>query len=413
MKGVLQTMLRAISSRAVMPLVLAIFLLIYIGIAFASEEALITLMELTRKSLLLQALLAIIPLSAALRFAADGAALLRRRRLLVEPAVGDIPGGVFDETVTMPSSIPRERLGERLAAVGYTVRSGDGFLSARRGVSLAPLRLLLLAATVLLFGGILLSVTGRGTMKLPVIEGETLEWPPGRGDRVERITLREEPGLLLARTLAVELLSPGGGRSTMGIYPPARYHGSWFFPRYLGIAPLVRFSADGLPGEEEMHYLLAIYPPGKEDKADIPGTPYRLAISLVPDTGGGDPFITGRMSFAVRILKGDSQVHAGTVPLGGELRGGGCRVAFAGFRRYVATDLVRDHGVLPIWVAMAAIGISLACWLPIRLLFPRGEMLFLFRDGVVHAGSSSEGGRSRHAALFHDSLDFLAEDGYD
>jgi len=413
MKGVAQTIFRIFSSRAVIPLVLAIFLLTYIGVAFASEEALITLMDLTRRSLLLQGLLALLPISAALRLAAEGALLLRRRRLFASGAGGEIPPGMFDETVVLPSAASLESLGERLSAAGYTVRCDAGFLSARRGVSIAPLRLLRLAATMLLFGGILLSITGRGTMKLPVIEGETLEWPPGRGDRVERITLRDVDGMLLNRDLSIELLSPEGRRSVMGIYPPARYHGSWFFPRYLGIAPLVRFSAADLPGEEEIHYLLAIYPPGKEDTAEIPASPYRLAISLVPAAEGDDSFISGRMSFAVRILKGDRQLHAGTVPLGGELRGGGCRVVFAGFRRYVATDLVRDHGVLPIWTAIVMVVLSLACWLPLRLLIPRREMLFLHNDGVVHAGSFAGGGRSRHAAVFHDALDFLAGERYD
>lgn len=413
MTGAVQFMVRSISSRAIIPLVLAVFLLLYIGIAFSSEEALVALMDLTRRSPLLQAMLALIPANAALRLAAESSRLRRRSRLFMAGNFGEIPAGMFDEAVAIPSTASLDLVGERLSAAGYAVRTGGGFLFARRGVPLAPLRLLLLIALLLLFGGILLSITGRSTVKVPAIEGEVLGVPADRGDRVERITFREDNGLLFSRHLSIDLLSPGGERRRAGIYPQLRYHGSWFYPRYLGIAPVVRFTSADVPEGEEIHYLLAIYPPGKEDRAEIPASPYSLAISLLPDPGGDDPFISGRMSFAVRILKGDRQLYAGTVPLGGELRGGGCRVTISGFQRYVAVDLVRDPGVALIWTAIVAMVFILVCWLPLRLLLPRREMLFLRRDGTVHAGSSAEGGRSRHAALFHDTLDFLAGEGYD
>lgn len=404
---------RLLSSRSLAPLVLALFLLIYIGVAFVSDESLTMLMELTRKSPILLLILALLPLNAFLRLIGETSAFLRHRRLLVSGGSGGFSGELFAEEVNIPAVSSLAGLEERLSAAGYRTRRGSGSLAAWRGISVMPLRLLALVAMMLFFGGILLSITGRSIVKVPVIEGETLAWLPGRGDRVERITLREQAGMILSRTLSIDILSAGGERRKMELYPPSIYHGAYFFPRYLGIAPLVRFSAADLPGGEEIHYLLAIYPPGKEDTAEIPGTPYRLAISLVPAAEGDDPFISGRMSFAVRILKGDQQLHSGSVPLGGELAGGGCRVAFAGFRRYVVTDLVRDHGILPIWMAIVCILPAIFCRLPLRLLSPRREMLFLLREGCVHAASSAEGGAVRHGAVFHDALDFLAGERYD
>lgn len=401
----LQTLHRLLSSRAVAPLVLALFLLLYIGVAFVSDEALIMVMELTRTNPLLLGLLMLLPVNGLLRLRGEAVSYWRRRRLFATG--GNFPALLFDEEVTIPAAAPLADLQERLGVAGYATRSGENSLAAWRGISSMPLRLLCLAGMVLLSGGIMLSLTGRNTVSLQVIEGELLEWSPGRGDRVERITLKEQDGVFLGRTLEIALRSPGGEGKTVGLYPPVSYHGRYLYPRYLGIAPLVRFSAPDLPGGVESHFLLAIYPPGKEDRAAIPGTPYRLGISLAPDSGGDDPFISGRMTFTVKLYKGEQQLGAGTVPLGGELRLGGCRVGFAGFRRYVATDFVRDGGFLPIWAAILCYLLAFACWLPLRLLSPRREMFFRSADGVVHASSFAEGGGVRHGAVFHDALDFL------
>lgn len=408
MRPLLQTLYRLLSCRALAPLVLALFLLIYIAMAFVSDEALTMLMEMTRKNPPLLALLALLPLNGLLRLIGETSSFIRHRRLLAAGGSVDPLGAMFDEEVAMVSTVPTGLLHERLAVAGYTVRSANGCLAAWRGTSLVPLRLLCLAAMTLLFGGIVLSFVSRSSVRVPVIEGEQLEWPPGRGDLVERVTLREQSGALLERRLDIELTSLGGGRKTMGLYPPALYHGAYLYPRYLGIAPLIKFYADDLPEGVESHFLLGIYPPGKEDRAEIPATPYRLAVTLLPDPSGGDPFISGRMGFGVKILKGDVQLHSATVPLGGEVRGGGCRVVFAGFRRYVATDVVRDFGFVPIWISLLCYSLAAVCWLPLRLLSPRGEMVFLVDGEVTRAGSYAEGGKIRHGAVFHDALDLLA-----
>src|SRR6185369_2876829 len=62
MTRLFRALLAAGASRAVPPVVIGFFFLLYIGIAFFTDETLITLMAFTRKSLFLTVLLALIPL---------------------------------------------------------------------------------------------------------------------------------------------------------------------------------------------------------------------------------------------------------------------------------------------------------------------------------------------------------------
>ena len=149
-----------------------------------------------------------------------------------------------------------------------------------------------------------------------------------------------------------------------------------------------------------------IYPPGREDTAQIPGTPYRIVMKLAPQQGG-DPLATGRMVIEFRVLKGDDPVFAGSAPIGGEAARDGYRIAFPSFVKVVATDFVQDYGVLLIWSAGVLFVLSLLLWLPVRLWFPRQEMLFVAEAGGIRALSRSEGGRRRHVERFHEMLDLI------
>lgn len=409
MRRLIKACCRLAGSRAVTPLVMAIFLCLYIGIAFVSEEALTTLTALTRTNMLLIILLAAIPVNLTIRLVMETACCIRRFGTVGNGA-GGIPPGMFDETVHVTGSASLGTIQQRFAAAGYATRLSENSLSAWRGVSVFPARFLLLMGTTLLFCGIIASLTGRVTTRVPIVEGEPITVLPQGGGRVERISLREHSGLFLNRTLAVELATPDGIRKTFGLYPPSRYHGLYFYPRYLGIAPLVRFSAPDLPGGFATHYVLMIYPPGKEDSADIPGTAYRIFFSLAPSEPGNDPYMTGRMTLLFRVLKGKEPVATGRVPIGGEFSEGGYRLGFAGFRRVVATDFVQDHGVVPIWTALALFAAALLWWLPVRMFFPRREVLFLQGATGIHAASRAEGMRIRHGGIFHDALDCLEDD---
>ncbi|MBJ6802753.1 hypothetical protein [Geomonas propionica] len=393
---------RVATSPAVTPCVLALFLLLYVGIAFGSNEPLTALMAITRGNVALLALLALVPLSGAARLVAETATFLKRRRMFSGVAGSD-PAGLFEEAVALPEQAPFEGEGERLGGQGYRVRAGSGWLSAGRGVTLFPARFLYLLGVTLLFSGLLASLTGRATHRQVVLEGEAL---PVSRDLVQRIVLKEEPGLLLQRTLDIAVAVEGGGERHFGLYPPGKHRGYYLYPRYLGVAPLLRFSAPDLPGGFEQYAVLSIYPPGKEDTFQIPGSPYRFIFQMAPGEGP-DPYASGRITLQFRVLKGESQVFAGSAPLGGETSGGGYRVALPEFRRVVVTDFVQDAGVPLIWSAVALLLWSLCWFVPVRLLRPRQEILVVRHAEGVSAFSRAEGGRRAHAGRFHDLLDQL------
>lgn len=390
--------LRGAAWRGVVPCILGFFLLLYVGIAFGSNEPLTALMATTRGNFLLVALLALVPLNGAARLVLEGVQALRRRRAMAGSGAGR---GLFDDEVTLP---PATRFGaeaERLKRLGYATRSGEDFLAARRGISLFPARALFLLATVLLFCGILASLAGRATHREALVEGEPL---PKSRDLVQRIVLKEEPGLFLARTLDISVMGEAGGETHFGLYPPGTHRGHYLYPRYLGVAPLLRFSAPDLPGGLERYAVLSIYPPGKEDTLEVPNSPYRFIFQMAPGEGA-DPYASGEFTLQFRLLKGEAQVFAGSVPVGGEAAGAGYRVALPEFRRVVITDFVQDGGVPLIWSAGVLFLLALCWFLPVRLALPRQEMLFVRQGDAVVASSRAEGGRRAHAGRFHEVLD--------
>ncbi|UPU36722.1 hypothetical protein M1B72_03160 [Geomonas paludis] len=392
--------IKAATSPAVTPFVLTLFLLLYVGIAFGSNEPLTALMAITRGNPALIALLALVPLNGAARLVAESRSFLKRRRALTG-AAGIDPAGLFDDEVALPQTAAIEEEGKRLAEQGYAVRTGADSLAARRGCTIFPARVLYLLGMVLLFCGILVSLTGRVTHRQVVLEGEAL---PGSRDLVQRIVLKEEPGLFLQRTLDIAVAGEGGGERHFGLYPPGTHRGHYLYPRYLAIAPLLRFSAPDLPGGFEQFAVLSIYPPGKEDTFQIPGSPYRFIFQMVPGEGA-DPYASGSITLQFRLLKGESQVWAGSAHLGGEASGDGYRLALPEFRRAVVADFVQDAGVPLIWSAAALLLMSLLWFVPVRLLLPRQEILLLRHAGGVNACSRAEGGRRAHAGRFHELLD--------
>jgi len=382
------------------------FLLLYIGVAFFSPEPLTTLISFIRNYIPLAAILALIPVNCAVRLAMELCKWGKRRAVMKGETAKSSLEDLFVETVRLSGTLPLAALKERLEGFGYRTRLTGSSLAAWQGISLLPARLLFLAATFCLFTGILISTTTRISQRVAVIEGEPFPLIPEGSDRVERITFADRRGFFLEKTLSVEVAGKDG-KKEFGIYPPALYHGFFVYPRYLGVAPLIRFAAPDLQADFETHVILMIYPPGKEDSANIPNTGYRIVFSMAKADDGDDPFHSGRMTLLFRILQRDKPVTSGTLAMGGEFEGDGYRLSFPEFRRVVATDLVRDHGVIPIWAGALFFSAALLFWLPVRLFFPRREMLFMETAGVVHACSRAEGGRVRHGGVFLEALDFL------
>jgi hypothetical protein len=384
------------------------FLLLYIGIAFVTDETLIALMEFTRRSLILTALLALLPLNCAARMVQETLIHLGRRRALAGKAA-EPPDGAFDDAVRLEAAPAFADLARRLESAGYRTRSSEGTLAAWRGVNLFPIRMLYLAAVFCLFAGILISLSSRDSQRGAIIEGERLTSPSGKGGRVERIVLANSSGPILAKTLDIEVAAaePGGEKSVFGLYPPALYGGEFVYPRYLGVGLHLRFTAPDLPAGFETHSILNIHPPGKEDTVEIPESPYRIVASLLPSEDGSDPYVTGRMAFRFKVLKEKQVVLEGSAPSGGEAAGNGYRLSFPDSRRLVITDFIRDYGVLLIWAASLMFLVAGCIWLPVRLLLPRREMLFACAAGAIASFSRAEGQRRKHEGVFNEALDSL------
>jgi hypothetical protein len=406
-KRLLHAIRTVISSRALSPLVIGFFLLLYIGIAFFTNDTLTALMEFTRSSVFLTAILALLPLNSAARIVTETGSYFRRRRVLAGDAV-EVPPGLFDEMVEIAASPAIAALESRLATEGYKSRRSENALAAWRGGSIFSARILYLIGAFCLFAGILISLTGRTSFRNAVIEGEPFFTSAG-GGTVERIVLGDSSGPILSKSLSIEVApsNSGAGRRSFGLYPPSLYGGAFVYPRYLGIALFLRFSAPDLPAGFEKHTVLSIYPPGKEASLEIPDSPYRIVLGMAEPDDGSDPYITGRMVFLFKLVKGKEVLFTGSVPAGGEFVRDGYLLAFPDSRRLVITDFIQDYGVLLIWTAAVLLVAAGCIWLPVRFLSPRREMLFSFRPDKVHAFSRAEGKRRRHEGIFHETLDFL------
>ena len=410
MKPLLKIFFSLLGSRALTSLVILSFLLFYIGIAFFSSEPLTTLISFTRDFIPLAVILALIPINCAVRLVRELNLNSKRRAALNGAGTKIFCEELFTETVHLSATNSFAALKDRLEAFGYRSRLTGSVLAAWKGISLTPVRMLFLAATFCLFSGILHSTTLRVSQKVAVVEGEPFPLSADGRDQVQKIVFESNPGIFLERSLSIQVAGADGNSRQFGLYPPAFYQGVFVYPRYLSIAPLIRFSAPDLPSSFETHLILMIYPPGKEDSAEIPESNYRIVFSMAEPQDGDDPFQSGRINLLFRVLQGDKTVAAGNVPLGGEFNANGYRLSFPEFRRVVATDLVSDYGVMLIWAGMLIFCLAILVWLPLRLFFPRREMVFVAEAGFVHASSRAEGRRGKHGGMFHEALDFLASD---
>ena len=412
MKRLFSAALSAASSRAVTPLVIGTFFILYIAIAFFTDETLITLMAFTGRIFILGFLLALIPLNHALRILRETVSYFKIRSVMTGTGAAALPE-LFDETVELPGGAPLAELQGRLAAIGYKTRLTAHRLTAWRGISIFPVRILFLAGTFCLFSGILISITSRTTQRQMVVEGEPFPTPNGTGGTVERILLSQSTGLFLSRDLTIDVApsQSGQGKRSFGLYPPSLSGGAFVYPRYLGLALYLRFTAPDLPGGYESHSTLNCYPPGKEDSVAVPGSPYKIVFSIPEPEAGSDrylSFTSEQRLLRFKVLKGEELLFTGSAPGGGEYAQNGYRLALPDVRRLVVTDYIGDYGVLFIWGAALLFSAAGSAWLPLRLFFPRREMVFSAEAAVTKACSRTEGGTRKHAGVFHEALDLLA-----
>jgi hypothetical protein len=403
MKRALTAAWSVLSSRALSPVVICFFLLLYVVLAFFTDEALTFLIATTRSQALLGLILGLVPLNCACRLLRECGRYLKRRAALAGAAAPE--PALYDETEELVATPSADLLEAHLASAGYRTGRSAGTVAAWRGFGSAPARLLFFAAAFSLFAGVLVSTVSRAVYRQSIIEGVPFEAPSGTGGMVQRIIFRNATGPILAKELFIDL--GDSQQSRFGIYPPALFGGAFVYPRYLGIALDYRLSAPDLPGYEN-NGVFPIYPPGKEAQLPVAGSPYKITLTLANPDDGSDPYMTGRLAFSFKVLKGGDSLFEGTLPGGGKFSKGGINLAIPDARRMVVTDLVVDYGVLLIWVAGGLFLLAICVWVPIRLFAPRREMIFRCGENLTLACSRAEGRGRGHAGVFHEVLDFLA-----
>jgi hypothetical protein len=409
MRGLGKKIFAAASARALTPLILGAFFLVYIGTASMSDEPLVTLMGIVRTNTLLVLLAALIPVNLALRAVGEASQALRRRAPARGMSAAPWPDGLFATEVELPTVARWEELPRWLEGRGLRTVCRGETVTARRGVSLAPARVVFLLGCACLVAGVLASLLTRESHRTSLIEGEPLPQAVDSRAVVERIILSDDPqGIVLDKRLSVRIGGGAGGTREFRLYPPGRIGGYFVYPRYLGIAPLVALSAPDLPPRPPSFYTLTLYPPGREDAAEFTGTPYKVRFSLEPPASGADPFVSGEIVLLYRVVRGETVLFEGRMPVGGSVSRDGVTLAIPEVRRLMVTDFIRDHGFLLIWFALLLMAASLLYWVPVRIFAPRVELLFCRDIGRVHAGFRAEGGSREQAGVFHEALDLLS-----
>jgi hypothetical protein len=395
-----------LSHRLLLPAAGLVCLFSYIAVAFFADEALVTLVQLVSHNPFALGLLGLVVGNILLGMITA----LDSYRLTRSAVTGNQSGVVenaFSQSLTVNGRLDTGEIGRILAGAGYRVTRRDGFIAGVRGISLICPRLLWRLSLVLLFAGLALSFATRTTLRLPVIEGETLPVEGMAQRQVARIVLEDTPGhWFLQRRLAITTIDAGGGQSTFGIYPPGMLAGRFLYPRYPGIAPLLRFSIPKAGEIVEGYQLIMLYPPGREDRVELPDG-YRAQVAILQHDGMADPFVSGRFDLHVKLLHGDALVAEGDLPFGGRFEAKGFSVSLLDAKRFVVTDIVRDYGVLSIWLAIVAALAAFLLYLPLRLFWPQRLLVFTAAAGTgqIFAGCRYEGKKRQHLAIYHDLLD--------
>lgn len=394
-------------SPRLLPLLIACGISGYGAMAAVSNEPLAGLLALVRHSLALQLLLWFLPLSQAARMLY----LLRcwQARWRALNGGTQLPAGPDTTVVTLAGVLPDEAA-DWLTRAGYRVLSSASGIAAWRGVSTVPFRALGCLALALMSSGLIVSITGREVRRVPLVAGEPLPSFLAVPGLVKGVDLQETPGgTIFARRLTVRISQPDGAERDIWMFPPSRIGGWWYYPRYLGLAPLFSFRASDPSVALEDYHLLTLYPPGAEDTAVIPGTPYRVVVRLaenevVPATAG---------SLHLRVKGGDELLGSGTIAVGGVLDFRGGRLRMPDIRAMVTVDFVRDAGLPCIWLGMALGAVALMGWGLVRICWPRRELQVISDATGVTGLSRAEGRTRRHDELFHGLLDQVGPTGRD
>ncbi len=375
----------------------AILVVVHTWLSFKTEEPLFELVRLLHHNLPLQLVLWLFPANLLARLASGLSPSL-------ESPYRRMPGvASYREELPLDPDVEPARAVPLLRRFGYRVRFDEETLRAARGVPTRGLIATRRLGLALALAGLALSLETRSSLRVPLIEGEPL--PPQLGPgRVRTIRLIEDSGILLEKSLGIEV-ERGGATETLRLFPPTRIGTRYVYPRYLGLGIRLAVLSEGSLIDRR-NYLLSVYPPGRRDEIEIPGTPYSLGIQLLQDPLG-DPYATGRFRLLLDSDRAGKRVGGAECSLPGGFGSGGLLFRIEAAHRYVIADIVSDHGVPLIFAGLPLFLLALLFSAGIARLFPRREIRFDRQDSVWRGTLRTETRRREVHSVFYECLDLL------
>lgn len=255
--------------------------------------------------------------------------------------------------------------------------------------------------------GIFVGIFGSSSASVMLMEGEGMENPPMR---VEKVTPTYWGERLLFTDLKADVTYPYNGElrsRVVRLSQPLRLEGARVTIGGVGFSPMYLLrDKDGM--ELDRGYVrMNIFPPGTLDHFKIPGYPHQIFVSFYPDYEMKDGRLTSRSmnpvnpAYFIRVFRNRVPSYSGILKPGEEAYFEGLRLSFPEFKYWGQFKIVRNPGFIYIWIAFMLFITGLV-W---RLLLYRrefavvqeGEALFLY------------GNSDYYHRLFEDRLRMLAE----
>jgi len=290
-----------------------------------------------------------------------------KRDLRPGPAYRDCPPAW---TVALTENVGWDQAHRTLKRAGYRVRKGSPIGVRGRWSALGTY--LFHGSFFVVALGFLLTLALRTETTLRVAEGETLTGDPsGLQFEVRKITPEFWRDELLFTKLEANLGWADGGRSTTRINRPVMV-GPASFLRLSGFGYAPRYELLDLGGSivDSAWVKMNLFPPGLRDWFRAEGYPHRFYVTVVPDAEEWDGgFRSASLNlddpvFDLEVVRGHAALGQASLRTGESFEFEGLAMRIAEMRYWGEFALVRDPGVLPLFVGFALGLVGLVLRLP-------------------------------------------------
>jgi hypothetical protein len=164
---------------------------------------------------------------------------------------------------------------------------------------------------------------------------------------------------------------------SIGTYPPAKIHGTYFHILNYGLAPGIRFY-DNQTLVEEGYMALRILPPGRSDFFEIRPYPFRFLVFLAPEytengRHHGEPvFNLKDPMYNIRVFSGERMIAEGDSREG--LRFNDYHLSFFEPKYWIQLESAKDPGMSVMRFGIFVLVFGVPVYI-LRLLFS----VFMFR----------------------------------